>query len=214
MSGDLHDERPDLTALGTAPTVDELGDWADDLGATPEAEPAAKPKKKAKGDRATGRKAGRPSKRTPETRERLVRAASLGFSSLEAIARAAGVSKDTLDRMRAADPDLDAELHQSREAALDRIEASVLMAAAEDPRIGLQVLKVRRPAAYGDRGRLELTAGDGTRVGILAQLPSLTDEELGGAMKALEAVIGTEAKEETAPKPAEAAPDKDKETDR
>jgi hypothetical protein len=185
MTDDRRDDRPDLTHLGTAPTVDELGDWADDLGGTPEAEPTPRARG---GARATGRKAGRPSKRTPETRDRLVRAASLGFSSLEAIARAAGVSKDTLDRMRAADPDLDAELHQSREAALDRIEASVLMAAAEDPRIGLAVLKVRRPSAYADRSRLEI--GDGVRVGILAQLPSLTDDELGGAMRALEAVIG------------------------
>lgn len=198
MTDDRHDGRHDLNHLGTAPTVNELGDWADDLGAAPEAE--LTPRSRG-GARATGRKAGRPSKRTPETRDRLVRAASLGFSSLEAIARAAGVSKDTLDRMRAADPDLDAELHQSREAALDRIEASVLMAAAEDPRIGLAVLKVRRPSAYADRSRLEI--GDGVRVGILAQLPSLTDEELGGAMRALEAVIGTEAKEETAPKTAE-----------
>ena len=200
MTDRRDDDRPDLTALGTAPTVNELGDWADDLAAAPEAEPAPRARG---GSRATGRKAGRPSKRTPETRDRLVRAASLGFSSLEAIARAAGVSKDTLDRMRAADPDLDAELHQSREAALDRIEASVLMAAAEDARIGLAVLKVRRPTAYADRSRLELGMGDGVRVGILAQLPSLTDEELGGAMRALEAVIGTEAKEEPAPKKTE-----------
>jgi transposase-like protein len=197
MTDDRRDDRPDLTHLGTAPTVDELGDWADDLNGTPEAEPTPAPRARG-GDRATGRKAGRPSKRTPETRDRLVRAASLGFSSLEAIARAAGVSKDTLDRMRAADPDLDAELHQSREAALDRIEASVLMAAAEDPRIGLAVLKVRRPAAYADRSRLEI--GDGIRVGILAQLPSLTDDELGGAMRALEAVIG-----ETTEQPAKSA---------
>jgi transposase-like protein len=194
---DSRDDRPDLTHLGTAPTVDELGDWADDLNDTPEAEPTPAPRARG-GARATGRKAGRPSKRTPETRDRLVRAASLGFSSLEAIARAAGVSKDTLDRMRAADPDLDAELHQSREAALDRIEASVLMAAAEDPRIGLAVLKVRRPSAYADRSRLEI--GDGVRVGILAQLPGLTDDELGGAMRALEAVIG-----ETTEQPARSA---------
>ena len=60
---------------------------------------------------------------------------------------------------------------------------------------------MRRPTAYADRSRLEI--GDGVRVGILAQLPSLTDEELGGAMKALEAVIGTEAKEEPAPKKTE-----------
>jgi transposase-like protein len=133
---------------------------------------------------------GRPSKRTPETRDRLVRAAGLGFASMEAIARAAGISKDTLDRMRRDDPGLDAELSAAKEAALDRIEASVLLAATEDPRIGLQVLRVRRPA-YADRGRLELTGADGgpVRHAVLAQLPALTDDELASAVRALEAVI-------------------------
>jgi len=208
MYDDDRQDRPAFDALGRPVGIDELADWAADLGAADEpteteaAEPAPRARKP-KGDRATGRKAGRPSKRTPETRERLVRAAGLGFASLEAIARAAGVSKDTLDRMRASDPDLDAELHGAREAALDRIEASVLMAAAEDPRIGLQVLKVRR-AAYADRGRLELTAGEGARIGILAQLPSLTDDELTGALRALEAVVG-ETTEQPA-RPAEPTP--------
>jgi len=150
------------------------------------------PKKAA---RPRARKPGRPSKRTPETRDRLVRAAALGFSSLEAIARAAGVSKDTFDRMREDDPKLDDEIATAREAALDRIEAGVLMAAAEDPRIGLAVLKVRRPA-YNDR-RVELTGAGGGAIqhAVLAQLPEMSDEAIAGAVAALEAVINREETE-------------------
>jgi len=155
--------------------------------------PAEEPKK---ANRNRARKPGRPSKRTPETRDRLLRAAGLGFSSLEAIARAAGVSKDTLDRMREADPKLDEEINTAREAALDRIEAGVLMAAAEDPRIGLQILKVRR-SAYNDR-KVELTGANGGAIqhAVLSQLPEMSDEALAGAVKALEAVISGEKPEE------------------
>lgn len=155
-------------------------------------EEAQQPKPK----KSRARKPGRPSKQTPETRDRLLRAAALGFSSLEAIARAAGVSKDTLDRMREADAKLDDEISAAREAALDRIEAGVLMAAAEDPRIGLAVLKVRRPA-YNDR-RVELTGAGGGAIqhAVLAQLPEMTDEALAGAVAALEAVITKPEEEE------------------
>lgn len=161
----------------------EAMDFAEVLGAADQttAPPTARKPRKA---------VGRPSKRTPETRDRLVRAAGLGFASMEAIARAAGISKDTLDRMRRDDPGLDAELSAAKESALDRIEASVLLAATEDPRIGLQVLRVRRPA-YADRGRLELTGADGgpVRHAVLAQLPAMSDDELASAVRALEAVI-------------------------
>ena len=162
-------------------------------------EPTTPAPKKAARPRA--RKPGRPSKQTPETRDRLLRAAALGFSSLEAIARAAGVSKDTLDRMREADPKLDEEINTAREAALDRIEAGVLMAAQEDARIGLQILKLRR-AAYNDR-RVELTGANGGAIqhAVLSQLPEMSDEALAGAVKALEAVIGGDAaKNEEDPK--------------
>jgi hypothetical protein len=94
--------------------------------------------------------------------------------------------------MRADDVKLDADLAAARESHLDRIEASVLIAATEDPKLGLQVLRVRRPTAYGERNRLELTGGDGgpLRVGVLASLPAMSDDELSAAIRALEAVVG------------------------
>ena len=152
---------------------------------------------RARKPRQRGGKVGRPTKQTPETRDRLIKAASMGYASLSSIARAAGVSTDTLARMRSADAKLDEDIDSAREGALDRIEAGVLAFALEDPRVALSVLKARR-AAYGDR-KVEITGANGGPLqhAVLAQLPTMTDDALAAAVRALEAVISNEVATQT-----------------
>ena len=97
----------------------------------------------------------------------------------------------------------------AKESRLDRIENSVLAQAEIDPRVGLAVLKTRR-SGYNDRSRLEVTGADGGAIKheILAQLPSLSDEQLAAAILQLESAFAELAK--PAPRPrkpkAEATP--------
>jgi hypothetical protein len=137
------------------------------------------------------RKPGRPSKQTKETRERLIRAAAIGYASFEAIARAAGISADTLQRMWAADPSLRQDIEAARDGAIDKIEASVLSAATDDPRLGLQVLRARRAASYNERSKVELTGADGGPIQheLIARVGSLSDEEIAEAIRALNGAV-------------------------
>lgn len=133
-------------------------------------------------------KTGRPTVKTPETRERLLKAAAAGYSSLAAIARAAGISEDTLLDWRKEDPSLDADLTAAREGALDKIEAAVLTKALEDAKLGLAVLKTRRPDGYDAARRVELTGKDGGPVLTAAaeKIAAMSDEELLAAIARLE----------------------------
>jgi hypothetical protein len=147
--------------------------------------PARKPK----------RRPGRPTKKTDVTRARLMEAAQAGYASNEAICRAAGISTDTLARWGEEDETLLPELQSARESRLDRIENSVLAQAEIDPRVGLAVLKTRR-TGYNDKARLEVTGADGGAIKheILAQLPTLSDEQLAAAILQLEAAFAELAK--------------------
>ena len=138
---------------------------------------------------------GRPTKQTDTTRSRLLEAAKAGYSSNEAICRAAGISTDTLARWAEKDETLLADLQAARESRLDRIENSVLAQAEIDPRVGLAVLKTRR-SGYNDKARLEVTGADGGAIKheILAQLPNLSDEQLAAAILQLEAAFADIAK--------------------
>ena len=164
---------------------------------------ATSPARKPKG------RPGRPTKKTDATRARLMEAAQAGYSSNEAICRAAGLSTDTLDRWAKEDETLLPELQAARESRLDRIENSVLAQAEIDPRVGLAVLKTRR-SGYNDKARLEVTGADGGAIKheILAQLPTLSDEQLAAAILQLESAFAELAK--PAPRPrkpkAEATP--------
>jgi hypothetical protein len=137
------------------------------------------------------RKPGRPSKQTKETRERLIHAAAIGYASFEAIARAAGISADTLQRMWAADQSLRQDIEAARDGAIDKIEASVLSAATDDPRLGLQVLRARRAASYNERSKVELTGADGGPIQheLIARVGSLSDEEIAEAIRALNGAV-------------------------
>ena len=147
------------------------------------------PNKARKPMRGQGRP-GRPTKQTDTTRSRLLEAAKAGYSSNEAICRAAGISTDTLARWAEKDETLLADLQGARESRLDRIENSVLAQAEIDPRVGLAVLKTRR-SGYNDKARLEVTGADGGAIKheILAQLPNLSDEQLSAAILQLEAAF-------------------------
>lgn len=149
---------------------------------------------------------GRPSKRTDTTRNRLIEAAQAGYSSNEAICRAAGISTDTLSRWAAEDESLLVDIQAAKESRLDRIENSVLAAAEEDARIGLAVLKTRR-AGYNDKARLEVTGADGGAIKheILAQLPTLSDEQLAAAILQLESAFAELAKPAPRPRKPKAA---------
>lgn len=133
---------------------------------------------------------GRPSKRTPASRKRLIEAAASGYSSLEAISRAAGMSADTLSRWAADDESLMPQIEAAREGALDTIEKSVLTAAIDEPRLGLAVLKARR-TAYNDRAKVELTGKDGGAIqtASLHMVRQLSDEELREAIDRLESSL-------------------------
>lgn len=139
-------------------------------------------------------KIGRPSKRTPANRKRLIEAAASGYSSIEAISRAAGMSADTLARWSAEDETLMQEIEAAREGALDAIEKSVLTAAVEEPRLGLAVLKARR-VAYNERARVELTGKDGGAIQTqgLHLVRQMTDADLQAAIERLEASLKPEA---------------------
>ncbi|CAB4143837.1 hypothetical protein UFOVP464_2 [uncultured Caudovirales phage] len=148
--------------------------------------PVSKARKPKKGQ---GRP-GRPTKQTDTTRARLLEAARAGYSSNEAICRAAGISTDTLARWAATDDALLPDIATAKESRLDRIENSVLAQAEIDPRVGLAVLKTRR-SGYNDKARLEVTGADGGAIKheILAQLPNLSDEQLSAAILQLEAAF-------------------------
>jgi hypothetical protein len=139
-------------------------------------------------------KLGRPSKRTPANRKRLIEAAASGYSSLEAISRAAGMSADTLSRWAEDDATLMPEIESARESALDIIEKTVLTAAAEEPRLGLAVLRARR-IAYNDRAKVELTGKDGGAIqtASLHLVKELSDAELRAAIERLELSLKPDA---------------------
>jgi AcrR family transcriptional regulator len=141
------------------------------------------------------RPTGRPSKKTKVTRARLIEAAGAGYASLEAICRAAGISYELFRQWREEDPSIETEVRSAQEQALDTIENAVLTKAREDARVGLAVLKSRRPDGYNERAKVEVTGKDGGPIVTAAveKVAGLTDAELEAALARLEAAVADES---------------------
>lgn len=139
------------------------------------------------------RKPGRPTVKTDATRKAMLAAAAAGYASLASIARAVGIHPDTLRTWCNEDDSLEPELRAAIEARLDKIEAGVLAQAETDPRIGLAILKTRRPEGYDSAHKVEVTGADGGPLAVaVSRVAGMSDEDLAAALARLEAAVAGE----------------------
>jgi len=97
----------------------------------------------------------RPSKRTPERREAILRSLRIG-NTREASAKAAGMSADTLARWMAGSAAFRGEVHTAEAEAEQRFLGFVAQAASTDWRAAAFWLERRRYQDYARRDRMTM----------------------------------------------------------
>jgi transposase len=128
---------------------------------------------------------GRPTKRTPETVERIEQSLRKGMTR-KASAAAAGISYQTLREWEKDFPDF-AESLQSAEADSQHELLRRIWAAAEQPdrwQAAAWMLERRWPQDFARRQALEMSGPDGGPIETATRPAELSDEELRDALRA------------------------------
>jgi hypothetical protein len=110
-------------------------------------------------DRLASRKGGRPRAVTPALRARLIELIARGLPFKHA-ARGAGISFQTMQNFRKANPDFEDELEQAVAAAIEKHLRTIETAAQTDPRYAAWMLEHRWPEHFS-KSRIEISGPDG-----------------------------------------------------
>ena len=135
----------------------------------------------------------RPTDCTPEVIEAFERSLRRGYSVM-ASAQAAGIHVSTAHEWRRRGEageqpfaEFAHRVHMAKQAGLRRVEATVVKAAKDDPKVALAILRARNPREWGGVQRHEHSGPDGGPVAVVALDPSrMTDEQIEAALKRLE----------------------------
>lgn len=118
---------------------------------------------------------GRPTKRTPETADRICRAVRKGLAYTLAC-DAAGLSYETFNEWRKADPQFSAQLKAAEGEGAEELLATIRAASAENWTAAAWILERRYPQLYGRRVT-ELQGKDGADLKFAVVWPTAKQDD-------------------------------------
>lgn len=93
-------------------------------------------------------------------------------------AKAMGLPITMLREWIANDADFNLAITEAKESVLDGLETSVLRGAMDDPNIGLQVLKARRPEKWNPAHRIEVEVNGHRYIDFAGEMPHEPDADV------------------------------------